>query len=79
MGKDNKLYHPASGVGIGACRAYFKIGGGAASARQITSFNIDFGDGTTGLIEFVKKHQKRWIYTFYYKYNYYICNKILVK
>ena len=52
MGDKNKLYYPTKGAGIGACRAYFKIGDDAALARQITSFNFDFGDGeTTDLIE----------------------------
>jgi len=52
MGGNNTLYYPQSGAGIGAQRAYFKIGGdGALLARQLTAFNIDFGDGeTTGII-----------------------------
>ena len=33
----------------GACRAYFKIGDDAAHARQITAFNLNFGDDTTGI------------------------------
>jgi len=41
-----------NGAGLGAQRAYFKLGDGTALARQITAFNIDFGDGeTTSLIE----------------------------
>ena len=52
MGGANKLYYPTSGAGLGAQRAYFKIGNDAALARRLTSFNIDFGDedNTTGII-----------------------------
>jgi len=43
MGGENTLYYPQSGAGIGAQRAYFKIGDdGALLARRLTSFNIDF-------------------------------------
>ena len=53
MGGENMLYYPTNGAGIGAQRAYFKIGSDAALARRLTSFNIDFGgdDETTGIIE----------------------------
>ena len=44
MGGDNKLYYPTTDAGIGALRAYFKIGDGAALARQLTAFDIDFGE-----------------------------------
>jgi len=52
LGGENKLYYPAAGAGIGAQRAYFKIGDdGALLARRLTAFNIDFGDDeTTGII-----------------------------
>ena len=52
LGGENKLYYPATGAGIGAQRAYFKIGGdGALLARRLTAFNIDFGDDeATGII-----------------------------
>ena len=53
LGGENKLYYPAAGAGIGAQRAYFKIGDdGALLARRLTAFNIDFGDddNTTGII-----------------------------
>ena len=52
MGGENTLYYPASGAGIGAQRAYFKIGDdGALLARRLTAFNIDFGDDeATGII-----------------------------
>ena len=52
MGGENKLYYPATGAGIGAQRAYFKIGDGAQLARSLTSFSIDFGEGdnATGII-----------------------------
>ena len=50
MGDGNTLYYPLSGASIGACRAYFKIGDGAA-ARQVTAFNLNFGeeDSTQGV------------------------------
>ena len=52
MGDGNKLYYPTAGAGIGAQRAYFKIGeDGAMLARRLTAFNIDFGDDeATGII-----------------------------
>jgi len=53
MGGANTLYYPTAGAGIGAQRAYFKIGDdGALLARRLTAFNIDFGDddNTTGII-----------------------------
>ena len=52
LGGENKLYYPAAGAGIGAQRAYFKIGDdGAQLARRLTAFNIDFGDDeATGII-----------------------------
>ena len=52
MGAANTLYYPTTGAGIGAQRAYFKIGDeGALLARRLTSFSIDFGDGeATGII-----------------------------
>ena len=53
MGGENTLYYPTAGAGIGAQRAYFKIGSdGALLARRLTAFNIDFGDddNTTGII-----------------------------
>ena len=45
LGGENKLYYPAASAGIGAQRAYFKIGDGAQLARSLTSFSIDFGEG----------------------------------
>ena len=45
LGGKNKLYYPTTGAGIGAQRAYFKIGDGAQLARSLTSFSIDFGEG----------------------------------
>ena len=52
MGGNNTLYYPQSGAGIGAQRAYFKIGeDGAMLAKRLTAFNIDFGDDeATGII-----------------------------
>lgn len=50
LGSANTLYYPESGATIGAQRAYFKIGDGSALVKQLTAFNIDFGDGTeTGI------------------------------
>jgi len=53
MGSENTLYYPTAGAGIGAQRAYFKIGGDdALLARRLTAFNIGFGEGgMTGVIE----------------------------
>ena len=56
MGEENTLYYPAEGAGIGAQRAYFKIGGddSALLARRLTSFSIDFGEDeeeATGIVE----------------------------
>ena len=62
IGANNKLYYPKSkydeetGVmstpELNAFRAYFKIGeDGAASAREITDFNIHFEDESTGIVE----------------------------
>ena len=52
MGGNNTLYYPTAGAGIGAQRAYFKIGSdGALLARRLTAFNIGFGDDeATGII-----------------------------
>ena len=51
MGGENTLYYPLKDATIGAQRAYFKIGDGAALARQLTAFRINFGeDETTGII-----------------------------
>ena len=52
MGEGNTLYYPTTGAGIGAQRAYFKIGeDGAMLAKRLTAFNIDFGDDeATGII-----------------------------
>ena len=52
LGAANTLYYPTTGAGLGAQRAYFKLGDGAALARRLTGFNIDFGEGgMTGVIE----------------------------
>ena len=52
LGAQNKLHYVAVGAAIGACRAFFQIGDDNASARRLTDFNIDFGEGeTTGIIE----------------------------
>ena len=46
LGDDNKLHYAGAGH-LGACRAYFKIGDGVSAARQLTGFEIDFGEGET--------------------------------
>ena len=51
LGADNKLYYP-DGNGtttIGAQRAYFKIGDDGSEVKQLTAFNLNFGDGTDGI------------------------------
>lgn len=55
MGGDNTLRYPGEGAGIGAFRAYFKIGGDdAQSAARLTAFRIDFGEEeTTGIVDVV--------------------------
>ena len=49
MGGNNKLYYTRTGAGLGACRAYFKIGDDNSSAVRLTAFDINFGDETTGI------------------------------
>ena len=54
MGEENTLFYPITGSGIGAQRAYFKIGDdGELLAPSLTAFNIDFGDddSATGIID----------------------------
>jgi len=54
MGAENTLFYPITGSGIGAQRAYFKIGDdGELLAPSLTAFNIDFGDddSATGIID----------------------------
>ena len=48
LGSNNELRYAREGAGLGACRAYFKIGEDGNTAR-ITAFSIDFGDETTGI------------------------------
>ena len=50
MGGGNMLYYVTAGAGQGAQRAYFLIGDNAALAPQLTSFNINFGGETTGIM-----------------------------
>ena len=53
MGGDNMLYYPTTGAGLGAQRAYIKIGNDGGNPAQVKAFNVDFGDGenVTGIIE----------------------------
>ena len=50
LGGANTLYYVGAGAGLGACRAYFKIGEDGGEARQITDFDLNFVDGeSTGI------------------------------
>ena len=52
MGGNNTLYYPGDGAGLGACRAYFKIGEDSGSQAKIRSFNLNFDEGTeSGIID----------------------------
>ena len=55
LGGANTLYYPGNGAGLGAQRAYFKLGDGTALARRLTGFNIDFGDESTGIVTISKE------------------------
>ena len=55
VASNDVLYYPGNGAGIGAQRAYFKLGSGEALARQLTAFNIDFGDESTGIVSISKE------------------------
>ena len=46
LGEANALYWPQSGAGIGACRAYFEMNGGANAVR---SFVLNFGEETSSM------------------------------
>jgi len=48
LGDNNTLRYAGAGH-LGACRAYFKIGDGSdvSNARELTSFDIDFGEEET--------------------------------
>jgi hypothetical protein len=49
LGSENTLYYAGAGH-LGACHAYLKIGDNSQAARELTSFDIDFGEGeTTGI------------------------------
>ena len=51
MGGENMLFYPTAGAGLGAQRAYFKIGDDGAAGARLKAFRIDFGDSeTTGII-----------------------------
>jgi hypothetical protein len=51
MGGENMLFYPTTGAGLGAQRAYFKIGDDGAAGARLKAFRIDFGDSeTTGII-----------------------------
>jgi hypothetical protein len=57
MGSENTLYYPTADAGIGALRAYFKIGNDSPLlSRQLRTFNINFGDGkVTGILDISSK------------------------
>ena len=48
MGGNNALRFANANAGLGACRAYFKIGEDGQAAR-VTAFGFDFGDEATGI------------------------------
>ena len=51
MGGENMLFYPTTGAGLGAQRAYFKIGDDGAAGARLKAFRINFGDDeTTGII-----------------------------
>ena len=51
LGNDNNLHYVKAGAGLGGMRAYFLVGNDEqAQARRLTTFNIDFGDETTAII-----------------------------
>ena len=54
MGADNKLYYPTvEGFKLNACRGYFKLKGVTVNGNGngVRSFNINFGDDATGIVE----------------------------
>ena len=54
MGADNKLYYPTvEGFRLNACRGYFKLKGVTVNGNGngVRSFNINFGDDATGIVE----------------------------
>ncbi len=66
LGGANTLYYPTTGAGLGAQRAYFKLGDGEALARQLTAFNIDFGDESTGIVTISKESGSEGVATGWY-------------
>jgi len=66
LGAANTLYYPTDGAGLGAQRAYFKLGSGEALARKLTSFNIDFGDESTGIVTISKESGSEGVATGWY-------------
>ena len=49
MGGNNELRYANAKAGLGACRAYFKIGDDSHAARRLTAFRMNLGDETTGI------------------------------
>ena len=62
MGAENELYYPkpsaTSNPVIGACRAYFKIGDDTSLVRELTEFDITFGETTSISDELSVKSEK---------------------
>ncbi len=60
VGGSNTLFYPNERTGLGAQRAYFKIGAdGALQARRLTSFNFNEGqNGTTDILTVGTKMEK---------------------
>ena len=55
MGGENMLFYPATGAGLGAQRAYFKIGDDGAAGARLKAFRINFGDDeTSGILSLSK-------------------------
>ena len=55
MGGENMLFYPTTGAGLGAQRAYFKIGDDGAAGARLKAFRINFGDDeTSGILSLSK-------------------------
>ena len=49
MGGNNELRYANAKAGLGACRAYFKIGDDSHAARRLTAFHTNLDDETMGI------------------------------
>ena len=59
--KDDKsaLYYPQAGAHIGTFRAYFDLTTGGSGGGDVHSFNLNFGEETTGIVEMKSDGVKR--------------------